>query len=784
MKTISWGVGWIGILSMIAVFFLGSYQVHGLEVDGFPCAELAVVEAKLLQNPEISQYIGQWCAAINLLVKDTGAYQCVQGYKDGDCEQMNEIDHILVGSIANDILVGIDDDIKKKIKAESEPVVQQPVVPPTITSVQAPTNTQIVAPPVIISRPTTTSRASTPLTRTSPTNSVSTETTDLFGVSLVNGVPSYNPNPSDGTIPLYDPGNPENTFVDAETDTLIQDDENVNDSSDTIDNNIQQENYEISNEQSSFFSRLLWLGGGASNNSIKWNVGGSDDSNDDQIGLDDSWSLRYASKAYRNPREWEVTVRGYLPEEYHDKIIDGEMYVYTPTDLNDEVLDQVKEDLVNEYLWDIISIEDIFDGSRIGTKLTNDFVVRYKTGKQTFDDIVQFLDKNDLYVSEAWVNAVPWFVFDVAESQQTQIIWFSFAETFSNLKSTVKGWFWSEEKAVMFGTQSFEGLDQWHLDSVWYNDIGECLEWWRPVKIAVVDNGFDTNHEDLDDAIVAMYDEADKDKNIQVPNYKKEWNHGTKEAGLVGAETDDKWVKWIFPNSELILIKATKDNASGKDITNGIEAIATAYELGADVINLSRWGYGNVPILSKVTKAIASKGVYVVAAAGNFNKEEPFYPAAYEWVIAVAAVDENWEKASFSNYGDWVDIAAPGVDILTTDLNDTYEEFNGTSEASPIVAWALWLAVSYGLDRNDIKDNVASIDDDRLGEWILDVRFVCDLIPDDFSYEWPEHNSSDDSQGGIKKSTLIMIAWWLLILLWLIALLIDRLRKKNNTISA
>gem|GEM_PF-3453955 len=60
------------------------------------------------------------------------------------------------------------------------------------------------------------------------------------------------------------------------------------------------------------------------------------------------------------------------------------------------------------------------------------------------------------------------------------------------------------------------------------------------MKIAVVDNGFDTNHEDLDDAIVAMYDEADKDKNIQVPNYKKEWNHGTKEAGLIGAETDDK----------------------------------------------------------------------------------------------------------------------------------------------------------------------------------------------------------------------------------------------------
>jgi len=771
---------WAAMLSMMAVFLFGSYQANAVVVDGVECAERDVVVARLLEYPEISQWLGLWCSAIDLLVKDAWAVQCVMWAKDGNCAGITEDVHLEIDIIFNDVMVNLINELT------AEPVVDQTPTP-------IPTPTQIIDPvfdPSVFFNSATPASPNTNLNTTSRANTTAntplgnTNTTSVTQqnslVSLANDIPLYRPGQTTGQS---------NGEADAELEAEVntENDSGNEGSEDTKDG---APEYWLSlRENASYFNTLfgLWDSSGdawsndASTNNIFDVQDVSGGSNDD---LDNDSELRYAAKAYRNPAVGEDTVRAALPEEFLTRIIDGEMIVYTNDDTNDEYLDQVKKDLINEFRWDIIWIEPIFDGVRSPT-LTNDFIVFYNTSKTNFDAIVEFLDKNNLYVDADNVNAHPNVYFPVAWIEDTSVIAFSFSETFEKVKSAVAWVFKKKDKTEesAFTTQSYNELDQRHLDYVWYNEISECIQWWRPVKIAVVDNGFDTNHEDLDDAIVAMYDEADKDKNIQVPNYKKEWNHGTKEAGLIGAETDDKWVRWLFPSSELVLIKATKDTASGKDITNGIEAVATAYELGADVINLSRWGFGNVPILSKVTKAIAAEGIYIVAAAGNFNKDEPFYPAAYDRVVSVAAIDRNGEKASFSNYGDWVDISAPWVGILTTDLDDWYEEFNGTSEASPIVAGALWLAVSYGLTRDDIKNNLSPVAGEGLGAWILDLRFVCEMIPDDFVYDAQEHSSSDDDNNiaGLPMSTLIMIGWWLLILLWLIALLIDRLTKNNKT---
>ena len=83
---------------------------------------------------------------------------------------------------------------------------------------------------------------------------------------------------------------------------------------------------------------------------------------------------------------------------------------------------------------------------------------------------------------------------------------------------------------------------------------------------------------------------------------------------------------------------------------------------------------------------ILDKGVVIVAAAGNFNTDKPFYPAAYPEVIAVGAVNDDSEKAHFSNWGDWVDISAPGIDMLSTGLEDGYTKVSGTSQSAPLVA--------------------------------------------------------------------------------------------------
>jgi hypothetical protein len=108
------------------------------------------------------------------------------------------------------------------------------------------------------------------------------------------------------------------------------------------------------------------------------------------------------------------------------------------------------------------------------------------------------------------------------------------------------------------------------------------------------------------------------------------------------------------------------------------------------------WGYTspNVfdqSVLDAIDYAVNEKDVLVVFAAGNSNDDGKWYPAVHPNVIAVAATDDEGIKATFSNYGGWVDIAAPGSPVLSTSINDQYVEMSGTSMACPHVSGVLAL---------------------------------------------------------------------------------------------
>ncbi|WP_347548762.1 cell wall-binding repeat-containing protein [Pseudalkalibacillus hwajinpoensis] len=197
--------------------------------------------------------------------------------------------------------------------------------------------------------------------------------------------------------------------------------------------------------------------------------------------------------------------------------------------------------------------------------------------------------------------------------------------------------------------------------------------------VAVIDSGVDLNHPDLKANItegVNLITPAKLPQDVD--------GHGTRVAGLIGAETNNK-IGIASPSRGVMImpVKVT-ENGTGK-LSTVVEGIRYAIDHGADAINLSLGSYNHSFALRTIIDEAIANNILVVGAAGNDNDSAVVYPAAYPEVLSVAAVETGTtEKASFSNYGSLVDIAAPGTDIYSTSLNGTYAFDDGTSVAAPI----------------------------------------------------------------------------------------------------
>jgi len=227
------------------------------------------------------------------------------------------------------------------------------------------------------------------------------------------------------------------------------------------------------------------------------------------------------------------------------------------------------------------------------------------------------------------------------------------------------------------------------------------------IIVAVIDTGIDLNHPDLKANIV-------QGKNCVNPLLppKDEFGHGTHCAGIISAVTNNnEGIAGISWNCKIMPIKTYIDLLGGILI----EAIATgiiwAVDNGADVISMSLGGTSPSRTVQDAIEYADSKGVVLVAAAGNDGNNRINYPAGHDSVISVVATDSFDKIADFSNYGDWVDIAAPGVGIYSTlptyhvRMNDNdygykqnYDYCSGTSMACPYVAGLAALLLSKNPD--------------------------------------------------------------------------------------
>lgn len=200
------------------------------------------------------------------------------------------------------------------------------------------------------------------------------------------------------------------------------------------------------------------------------------------------------------------------------------------------------------------------------------------------------------------------------------------------------------------------------------------------VTIAVLDTGVDLDHPDLIHRITEGYNALwDHDR----PH--DDNGHGTHVAGIIASQTNNRegiagitWYNRIMP----VKVMNAEGSGTSFDIAKGI---VWAADHGADVINLSLGNYEPSAVLEEAIQHAYRKNVIIIAAAGNENTDHPSYPAAYPEVLGVTAIGKDRERAEFSNYGDYVSVAAPGVNIASTYPNRQYAELSGTSMAAPHV---------------------------------------------------------------------------------------------------
>ncbi|MCX6595322.1 MAG: S8 family serine peptidase [Acidobacteria bacterium] len=228
------------------------------------------------------------------------------------------------------------------------------------------------------------------------------------------------------------------------------------------------------------------------------------------------------------------------------------------------------------------------------------------------------------------------------------------------------------------------------------------------VRVAVLDTGADCTHPDYSNqGGSSVYSAAGGQLSAELsraliptirPNPACAWQddhgHGTHTAGIVGAATNNSLgVASLGNGVELIIYKVLANSGSGPD-SNIASAIMLAADAGAKVISLSLGGSGYSQSLQDAVNYAWARDSLVVAAAGNSNSPGLFYPAGAHHAVGVAATDFNNVKATFSNFGDNVDLAAPGVSILSTYPTYTiglstakdYHTMSGTSQATPHVS--------------------------------------------------------------------------------------------------
>jgi serine protease len=255
-------------------------------------------------------------------------------------------------------------------------------------------------------------------------------------------------------------------------------------------------------------------------------------------------------------------------------------------------------------------------------------------------------------------------------------------------------------------------------------------------RVCVIDTGFNLGHPDLGDQNNGVTGNAN---NSQVGNWFNDGNgHGTHVAGTIAALSNNEGVVGVYPGVDLHIVKIFNDSGQWTFSSDIIDGIQQCKDAGANVVNMSLGGGGSSTAERNAMQGFVDDGIMLVAAAGNSGNSSLSYPASYDAVISVAAVDSNENRASYSQYNSQVEIAGPGSAVRSTWPVNTYNTISGTSMATPHVAgvaalvWSFFPSCTNEQIRTAMnvtaKDKGASGRDNFYGNGIVKARDAYDYI--------------------------------------------------------
>ncbi len=230
-------------------------------------------------------------------------------------------------------------------------------------------------------------------------------------------------------------------------------------------------------------------------------------------------------------------------------------------------------------------------------------------------------------------------------------------------------------------------------------DLVKAREFWAlygakgaGIKVCIIDTGLLATHEDVIDADIS----GSEDEQLVTPWFADRISHGTHVTGTIAARDNSVGIVGVAPEVSIYVARVFNDGGEFL-VSDLVSALNACRDAGVNIINMSLGGPIESSAERSVIRSLKNAGILMVGAAGN-NAEKGndlHYPAAYEDVISVGAVNQNLHIATFSSHNTNVDIVAPGVDIVSMGsiFDRSYMQLSGTSMATPhvsAVAALLW----------------------------------------------------------------------------------------------